>query len=136
MKGCVSPPDGRMRHAKICMTKWNERAYRGRWAVAWGLQIAAMFAAGLLTAASHGVHPVLHGALTWVLMPLAGAVTAYRAVRRGLLNYAAWIAPPACLYLANRLVWGYAPSAGAALLCAFVSLVGAAAGEVAKRQRH
>ena len=99
------------------------------WILAWLLQIAAMLAVCLLQALTYTVHPALYAALLWALVPLAGAYTAYRAVRRGLLNYAAWIAPPVCLYAAHYAIWGFAPSAGAALLTAFCALVGAAAGE-------
>lgn len=107
----------------------------GHWARAWAIQILEALAAGLLTALAAGLHPVASGLMQWLFMPCAGALTAFFAVRRGLLNYAAWIAPPACLYAANFILWGFAPGAGCALLCAFTSLVGAAAGEV-YRARH
>ena len=106
-----------------------KREKRRRWWLAWLMQILVMGAVSLLTAAAYGTG-IVYTLLLWMAVPLAGAATALRAVRRGLLNYAAWIAPPACLYLAHAALWGYSPSAGAALLCAFVSLVGAAAGEV------
>ncbi|MBR2699881.1 MAG: hypothetical protein IKE76_14940 [Clostridia bacterium] len=105
------------------------------WIAAWAVQIAVMLGAGALSALSLGVHPALYGAALWLLMPLLGAYTALRAVRRGLLNYAAWIAPPVCECAAHVLIWGYLPPAGAMLLCAFVSLIGAAAGEVLNRQK-
>ena len=105
------------------------------WIAAWAVQIAVMLGAGALSALSLGVHPALYGAALWLLMPLLGACTALRAVRRGLLNYAAWIAPPVCECAAHVLIWGYLPPAGAMLLCAFVSLIGAAAGEVLNRQK-
>ena len=105
------------------------------WIAAWAVQIAMMLGAGALSALSLGVHPALYGAALWLLMPLLGAYTALRAVRRGLLNYAAWIAPPVCECAAHVLIWGYLPPAGAMLLCAFVSLIGAAAGEVLNRQK-
>ena len=101
-----------------------------RWLWAWALQIAEMLAVGLLAAFSHGVNPALHGAMLWGIVPAAGLFTACRAVQRGLNNYLAWIAPAPCLYGANLLVWGYAPPPGPALLTAFASLVGAAAGQV------
>lgn len=101
-----------------------------RWIWAWALQIAEMLTVCLVESLCAGVHAVIHGLLLWGLVPLAGLLTSCRAVQRGLLNYAAWLAPAACLYGMNMLVWGFAPSAGAALLTAFLSLVGAAAGEV------
>ena len=105
------------------------------WIAAWAVQIAVMLGAGALSALSLGVHPALYSTALWLLMPLLGAYTALRAVRRGLLNYAAWIAPPVCECAAHVLIWGYLPPAGAMLLCAFVSLIGAAAGEVLNRQK-
>ena len=105
------------------------------WILAWLLQIATMLAVCLVQALTYTVHPVLYAALLWILVPLAGGCTAYRAVRRGLLNYAAWIAPPVCLYAAHYGMWGFAPSAGAALLAAFCALVGAATGEVVKQRK-
>lgn len=105
-----------------------------RWIAALGIQAAEMLAAGFVQAFSYGVHPALYAALLWAGMPLAGLLTACAAVNRGLNNYAAWIAPPACLYAAHFAVWGYSPSAGAALLTALAALVGAAAGEVLVRR--
>ena len=105
-----------------------------RWIRALALQIAEMLAVGLLTALSVGDGPVPHGIMLWGAAPLAGLFTACRAVRRGLNNYAAWPAPAACLFAANYLLWGYSPPAGAGLLTAFASLVGAAAGEVLTRR--
>ena len=100
------------------------------WLIAWLVQIAAMLAVCLAASLTLSIHPGLNAAALWLLVPCAGGFTAFRAVKGGLLNYAAWIAPPICLYAVHRAVWGYAPPTGAALLCAFVSLVGAAAGEV------
>ena len=105
------------------------------WIAAWLVQIAATLCVGALSALSLGIHPALYGAALWLLTPLFGAYTALRAGRRGLLNYAAWIAPPVCQCAAHVLSWGYVPPAGAMLLCAFVSLVGAAAGEVLNQRR-
>ena len=105
-----------------------------RWIPALGLQLIESLAAGLIQAFCAGMHPVLWGIALWGLVPLAGLFTACRAVRRGLNNYAAWLAPPIGLYAANMLLWRYAPSAGAALLTAFTAIVGAAAGDVLNRQ--
>ena len=107
---------------------------QANWGIAWVIQILSSLAAGMLTALMAGLHPIAGSIALWLFMPCAGAFTAFRAVRRGLLNYAAWIAPPACLYAANILIWGYAPPAGGALFCAFLSLTGAAAGEVYNQQ--
>ena len=101
-----------------------------RWLLAWGLQVLEMLAAGLLAALSYGAAAGLYAVLLWGGVPLAGLFTACRAVRRGLNNYLAWIAPAPCLFGAHWLLWGFSPAAGAGLLTAFLALVGAAAGEV------
>lgn len=108
---------------------------RWRWAAAWLVQIAVMLAAGALTALTDLVHPMLFAVLSWAAMPLLGLLSACWATRRGLLNYAAWIAPPVCMWLSHYLIWTYSPEPGPALLCAFLSLVGAAAGEVLNQQQ-
>lgn len=105
------------------------------WIWALALQLIEAMAAGLLAALSQSVGGALHAAMLWGVVPLTGLVSACWAVNRGLNNYLAWIAPAPCLFAANYLLWGYAPPAGAALLTAFLSLVGAAAGEV-MRQRN
>ena len=107
-----------------------------RWLWAWVLQMFVMAvvcaAAALLQAG-----PVWARLLAlYVAVPLAGGFTAFRAVLGGLLNYAAWVAPPVLLYLIHIAIWGYVPPVSAALLCAFIALVGAAAGEVARQRRR
>ena len=109
------------------MKKW-------KWPVAWLVQVLEMLAAGALTAIADVFSPLLFGVLSWAVMPLLGMLTACRATRRGLLNYAAWIAPPACMWLSHYLIWDYSPAPGPAIVCAFLSLVGAAAGEVLNQQ--
>lgn len=105
------------------------------WALAWALQIAEALAAGFLASLAYGAGAFLYGAALWGLMSLTGLLTACRAVNRGLNNYLAWLAPAACLYLAHYLIWGFSPPAGAGLLTALLSLVGAAAGEVLNQRR-
>lgn len=107
------------------------------WIRALAVQIAEMLAVGLLAALAVLAGSVPRALALWVGVPLAGLFTSCRAVRRGLNNYAAWVPPAACLYAAHLLVWGFAPPAGAGLLTAFASLVGAAAGEVlVQREGH
>ena len=108
---------------------------RWKWYTAWPVQILEMLVAGALTACTDMLHPAVFAVMSWVVMPLLGMLTACRATRRGLLNYAAWIAPPLCMWLTHYLIWSYSPNPGPVLLCAFVSLVGAAAGEVLNRQK-
>lgn len=106
-----------------------------KWLVTWVLQILTMMILGVLIALVEWFGGGLHDVALWGLSPIIGAVSAYRATRRGLLNYAAWLAPPACVAVSQWLVWGFLPQPGPVLLCAFISLVGAAAGEVRKREQ-
>lgn len=76
----------------------------------------------------------VYGLCRWVLAPAAGFVLACAATRLGLLNYIALLAPPLAQLAAGLIVWGYLPQPGPVFVCAFVSLVGAATGEVLKRQ--
>ena len=107
-----------------------------RWIWAWLIQIAEMLVVCLIQALSHSAGAALSAVLLWGAVPLAGLLTACRAVGRGLLNYAAWIAPPAVLFAVHYAVWGFSPAAGAGLLTAFASLVGAAAGEVLRQRKN
>ena len=107
-----------------------------RWIAAWLIQIAEMLAVCLVQALAHGANAWLYAALLWVAVPLTGLLTACQAVRRGLLNYAAWIAPPACLFAVHYAVWRFSPAPGAGVLTAFTSLVGAAAGEVLRLRKN
>ena len=104
------------------------------WLKAWIAQFAVMLAACLVAEVSYYVSDLLRDVLIWALIPFLGALTAYRCVLRGLNNYAAWIAPPACAVIASLILWGYVPHGGPVLVCAFVSLVGAAAGEVRRSE--
>ena len=90
----------------------------------------------LLSAASLLAGGGIYKVFLWGILPVAGCICAYRATVAGLLNYAAWIAPPIAMVAANVLLWGFSPNPGPICLCAFVSLVGAAAGEVLKRQHE
>ncbi len=106
-----------------------------KWLLVWLAQIGMMLAAGAVVALLDMVHPILFGIASWAAMPILGLLSACWATRRGLLNYAAWIAPPVCMWLSHYLIWQYSPAPGPALLTAFVSLVGAAAGEVLNQQK-
>ena len=115
--------------------KAGDGVKRWKWPLVWLVQILTMAAAGALIALTHNVSMALYGVLSWAGMPALGLASAYRATRRGLLNYAAWIAPPACMALSHWLLWGYLPDPGPVLLCALISLVGAAAGEVMNQRK-
>ena len=101
-----------------------------KWLFVWLLQIVEMLAIGVLQALSAGVHPAVYGVMLWGVVPLAGFWTALRAVRRGLLNYVALLAPPICQYAANVLIWPAIPPVGAVLLTGALALIGSATGEV------
>ena len=117
------------------MSKRSSAARRGLpWPLVWLVQAAACLALGALAALSLWLGKLVHAAFLWGVAPLGGAAAGYIAVRRGLNNYLAWLAPPLMEALANLLIWGYPPSAGPVFLCGFLSLVGAAAGEVRNRQ--
>lgn len=103
-----------------------------RWLWILLIQAVSMLALGVLISLSIVSGKFLHGLCLWLLAPLAGFGSACAATRKGLLNYAAWILPPAMETLANLLLWGYSPSVGPVMLCAFISFVGAATGEVLK----
>ena len=111
-----------------------QKRIRLMWLWVWLIQFAAMLALSLPAALSIIAGKFVHGLCLWLLLPAAGGVSACVATRKGLLNYAAWIAPPAMEFLANCILWGYAPEVGPVFFCAFISLVGAATGEVLKRQ--
>ena len=118
------------------MKNKNDFGFSLRWLWIWLIQIALMMAISLLAGLSFMLSSVLYGICMWVLLPAVGAVTACIATVKGLLNYAAWIAPWACMLAAHVLLYGYAPGLGQLLLCAFVSLVGAATGEVIRQRRR
>ena len=104
-----------------------------RWLWIWLVQIAAMALLSLAASLSFFLSGALYGLCLWLLLPLAGAASSYLATVKGLLNYAAWLAPAIVLVAVHALLYGYAPHLGQVFLLAFVSLVGAAAGEVVKR---
>jgi len=114
--------------------KRKKLAIRLKWPVIWLIQIIVMLALSIVTALSYYLGPVVHGIMVWGVMSIAGFASACLATCGGLLNYAAWIAPPLTILLGHSMVWRYLPGAGPILLCAFISLVGAATGEVIKRQ--
>ena len=105
-----------------------------RWPVIWLLQCIAMLLCAALTAMSLWLGGTFHGIMSWLFMPIAGFISAMAATRAGLLNYAAWIAPPVMMFAGHWIFWAYSPKVGPVALCAFISLVGAATGEVLKQQ--
>lgn len=108
----------------------NNAVKKWKWPLVWLVQIVVMLVLCAAASLSVLLGAVVNGIVMWGCVPVLGLISGYRATRRGLLNYAAWIAPPVCMALANWICWGYLPPAGPVLVCALVSLVGAAAGEV------
>lgn len=102
----------------------------------WLNQWLTMLASGAIIAVTFVLGGWIYGVIAWLGMPALGLISAYRATRRGLLNYAAWIVPPVSMCAAHLLIWGYAPGSGPVLLCALISLVGAAAGEVMNQREN
>ena len=90
-----------------------------------------MFAAGLAVAAVDLLSPAVYGVLSWAGLPLLGAASPIARRAAGLLNYAAWIAPPVCAgRVALAAVRAIRPRRRRCCCARWVSLVGAAAGEV------
>lgn len=117
------------------MKNHDSASKKSRWLTAWMLQIAVMIVVCALAALSEGALTPIRVLMLWIITPLAGGITAFFAVRRGLLNYAAWIAPPMAHYLVYLLIWGYVPPVSSALVCALIALMGAAAGEVSAKSK-
>jgi len=77
---------------------------------------------------------ILYTVSIYVLIPLLGAISAFYTVDKGINAYLAWLVPPICATISGLIAsMGYLPEAGSVILCAFISLTGAAAGETAKR---
>lgn len=106
-----------------------------RWIWIWLIQFGSLLGFAVLVSLTLVLGRAVHGVCMWGLMPLAGAISACLATVKGLNNYAAWIAPPLMLLAGYALVWNVPAQAGPVFLCAFISLVGAAAGQVLKIQR-
>lgn len=113
-----------------------KREVKTRWALVWLIQALAALGLGALTALSLWLGGYVHAAFLWLVMPLGGAAAGYLAVRRGLNNYLAFLAPPLMELLGSLLVWGQLCAPGPVFLCGFLSLVGSAAGEVRNSQRR
>ena len=105
-----------------------------KWLKVWLIQITGMLAVSVVIALSYYLSAVLHSILIWGGLSIAGCIAAYLATVKGLLNYAAWIMPPVMGFAGHYIIWDYLPGPGPIFLCALISLIGAAAGEVVKRQ--
>ena len=108
---------------------------RLRWLWVWLIQIAVSLLIALPISLSLWLGGAVHAACMWGLSPILGFISGLVATRRGLLNHAAWIAPPAMLFVGYEISWGYPPPVGPVFLCGFISLVGAATGEVLNQRQ-
>ena len=111
------------------------RRGRLRWLWVWLIQIAISLLFTLPISLSLWLGGAVHALCMWMLSPILGFLSGLIATRKGLLNYAAWIAPPVMLFVGYEIAWGYPPSPGPVFLCGFVSLVGAATGEVLNQRQ-
>ena len=106
-----------------------------RYLILLAMQSAVCFAVSL---AAVLLKPIgwLYACITWAVLPAAGAISAFLLVKKGVNPYGAWILPavmPTIAYLV--LTRGlYLPNGWSMLLMAFVSLMGAAAGDVYKKR--
>lgn len=106
------------------------------WPVLLAIQAVAALAVSYGACQLLWIGPTLYQVGAWALVPAFGAASAYWATVKGLSNYAAWMMPPLMAVLGHALAFFYPPqSAGPAFLCAVLSVVGAATGEVVKRRR-
>lgn len=101
------------------------------------LQAAGMLVLSYLLLSLLWVSGTLYQVSAWAVLPLLGAVSAYLVTVKGINCYLGWIAPPAMGLLAHYLAFFYLPaSAGPFFVCAVVSVIGAAAGDVVKKSKR
>ncbi|MBQ6716346.1 MAG: hypothetical protein IJN21_07490 [Clostridia bacterium] len=80
--------------------------------------------------------PVVHEIVIYALVPLFSSVSAGWIVLKGVNPYLAWIFPPIAMTLASFLsTLGIGSSPLPMMITAFVSLIGAAAGDVTIKTR-
>lgn len=115
------------------MKRMQKKGLRGLWV--WLIQLAASLLIALPVSLSLWLGSAVHALCMWVISPILACISGFLATRKGLLNHAAWIAPPVMLYLGYVLIWGYVPPVGPVCLCGFTALVGAAAGEVCNQRQ-
>ena len=99
---------------------------------------AQFFVCLLICLAVFVLRPLLRGmsVVKWTLLPLAAMISAFMSVKAGVNPYLAWLPPPLALTAAGFIVsMGIAPEGGLMLLCAFMGVVGAAAGDVLAKRK-
>ena len=112
---------------------------RNSWRWQWGFQLMLMLIISLcstyLPLFFQPAATFLRAVFLWILPLLVGPLTACRVTVCGLNCYVAWIVPPVIHTAVPWLCIGYPPPPLTMLLCAFLSLVGAAAGDVLARRK-
>ena len=98
------------------------------------IQLSSMLLLSLALERSYYLSIPLHSVCAWAVYPIAALFSACMATRKGLLSYAAWFVPPAMQFLGYYISWPYFIKPGPVFLCGFISLIGAAAGEVLKKR--
>lgn len=84
------------------------------------------------------LRPIWRGmdVIRWMLPPLTALLSAFFAVKRRINPYLAWLPPPLSLTIAGFVAsMGIAPEGGLMLLCAFMGVTGAAAGDVYNKRK-
>ena len=113
-----------------------KREKKKSWRKAILIELLASLAAGIVTALTAVLGGTLSTVLAYALGIVSGLLLSYRAVRRGLNNYAAWFLPAVMTALTHFLIWTYAPEMGPVLLCALAGVIGAAAGQVREEESN
>ena len=110
------------------------------WKLLWPVQALIMLIIALLSTFLPLLFPAaalpLRIIFLWILPSAAGAWTACLLTQSGLNSYAAWIIPPVIHSVTPLIALGYLPAPFSMLLCAFISLVGAAAGDVLSKRKQ
>lgn len=116
--------------------KWEAHMKnRGRRALLF--QALAVILFTLLSVLAVGLGGIWYDVGMWGLVPLAGAVCAWRGVRRGVSAYLAWILPPCCQTAFHWILLGYPPgSPGMPMVCALLALVASAAAQVLNEREN
>ena len=109
------------------------RGKRG-WIKGLSVQIVSLSAISMANAIMPLVLPLpdpimFQRVISWIAIQIAGALSACYAVKTGLGSFFAWIMPPVLYASIPWLIIGYPPGAGPMLLCALLSIMGAAAGD-------